>query len=645
MEDTVGGWWDVLIRKAAYRGHPRAAVQLADIDKLAPVFFRAMGGAAGLGLRSTVGTEHAGRRSLLERIAGTNTTVELAWSDAKSLYLPEKIDLFPDKERNKQLYFWLLALSAEYATLLADTEFAQADWLERNRIATVRCLRAMPGLGQIYALLVREYIPLRGALWDLPAQEQQIEKHIRQTLQSPENPAAAEMADVVETAAQAGSCSKTRSKTRKKTVGVTPVHLWMHPAPPAHAGQAASDEGSGRDGENDQHKSEETRKRRRYRAQKAAPDERQNGPLIVFRAESIFTWDNYLKVNRSDEDDGDNDTRPADDMDTLSVARDTKKRASRLRFDLDLPGSEVDGTPIGPGILLPEWDFRRQTLLPDYCLIKPMLPRDARPCEIPQHLIRATHRLRRQFQALMPQRSRRFGQVDGQDLDLDRVVRFFTDVKAGQAESNGGLYVDRPRSERSLACLLLADASLSTEAWVGRGAQASSIINVIRDSLMLFAEALQASGDSFGLYGFSSLRRKEVRFLLLKDFSEPYDATTRGRIAALCPGFYTRIGAAIRHSTRILKEQPAHKRLLLLVTDGKPNDLDHYEGRYGVEDTRQAVIEARQAGLVPFCVTIDREAGDYLPHLFGSHNYVVVHDATRLPHTLTKLYAALSQNG
>ncbi|MBV8156783.1 MAG: hypothetical protein JO278_03945 [Dyella sp.] len=641
MEDTVGGWWDVLIRKAAYRGYPHAAVQLADIDKLAPVFFRAMGGAAGLGLRSTVGTEHAGRRSLLERIAGTNTTVELAWSDTKSLYLPEKIDIFPDKERNKQLYFWLLALSAEYVKLLAEAEFAQADWLERNRVATVRCLRAMPGLGQIYALLVRAYIPLRGTLWDLSEQDQQIETHIRKTLQNPENPAATEMADVVETAAQAGP----HSKTRKKILGITPVHLWMHPAPPAQAGQTASDDGGGRDDENHQHQSEDTRKRRRYRAQKATPNEQRNGPLIVFRAESIFTWDNYLKVNRCDDDDGNNDTRPAEDMDSLSVARDTRKRSSRLRFDLDLPGAEADGTPIGPGILLPEWDYRQHALQPDYCRIKPMLPHDAQPCEVPQHLRQATRRLRRQFQALMPQRNRRFGQVDGQDLDLDRVVRFFTDVQAGQAESNGGLYVDLPRSQRSLACLLLADVSLSTEAWVGHGAQASSVIHVIRDSLMLFAEALQASGDSFGLYGFSSLRRKEVRYLLLKDFNEPYDATTRGRIAALRPGFYTRMGAAIRHSTRILKEQPAHKRLLLLVTDGKPNDLDQYEGRYGVEDTRQAVIEARQAGLVPFCVTIDREAGDYLPHLFGSHNYVLVHDATRLPHVLTRLYAALSQNG
>ena len=179
-----------------------------------------------------------------------------------------------------------------------------------------------------------------------------------------------------------------------------------------------------------------------------------------------------------------------------------------------------------------------------------------------------------------------------------------------------------------VACLLLADISLSTESWLG---DAGQVIQVIRDSLLLFAEALTACGDAFGLYGFSSIRREEVRYLLLKDFAERYDDACRGRILALRPGYYTRLGAAIRHSSRILLEQAAQRRVLLILSDGKPNDLDHYEGRYGVEDTRQAVLEARRAGLIPFCVTVDREAGDYLPHLFGAQGCVVVRDANELP--------------
>ncbi|HEX5276361.1 MAG TPA: VWA domain-containing protein, partial [Fluviicoccus sp.] len=119
--------------------------------------------------------------------------------------------------------------------------------------------------------------------------------------------------------------------------------------------------------------------------------------------------------------------------------------------------------------------------------------------------------------------------------------------------------------------------------------------------------------------------------------------TVRGRIAAIKPGFYTRMGAAIRHSTTILKEQPAERRLLLVLTDGKPNDVDHYEGRYGIEDTRHAVRAAREAGLTVFCVTIDRDAADYLPHLFGGQGFVVVKDANELPRLLPRLYLQMTK--
>src|SRR5690606_41977087 len=109
------------------------------------------------------------------------------------------------------------------------------------------------------------------------------------------------------------------------------------------------------------------------------------------------------------------------------------------------------------------------------------------------------------------------------------------------------------------------------------------------------------------------------------------------------PGFYTRMGAAIRHSTSILREQPAERRLLLILTDGKPNDVDHYEGRYGIEDTRHAVRAAREAGLTVFCVTVDRNGADYLPHFFGAKNCVVVQNATQLPRLLPRLYVQLTR--
>src|SRR5690606_35967150 len=142
--------------------------------------------------------------------------------------------------------------------------------------------------------------------------------------------------------------------------------------------------------------------------------------------------------------------------------------------------------------------------------------------------------------------------------------------------------------------LLLADLSLSTDAWINNEER---IIDVIRDSLFLFSESLAGTGDRFGLYGFSSRHRAHVRLQHIKAFEEKYDGRVRGRSAAITPGFYTRMGAAIRHATSLLARQAANRRLLLILTDGKPNDLDHYEGRYGIEDTRHAIGEARKQGL------------------------------------------------
>src|SRR5690606_10995829 len=133
-----------------------------------------------------------------------------------------------------------------------------------------------------------------------------------------------------------------------------------------------------------------------------------------------------------------------------------------------------------------------------------------------------------------------------------------------------------------------------------------------------------ACGDSHALYAFTSRKRHDVSVLTLKDFDEPLDGRARRRIGALKPGYYTRMGAALRHVTARLAPRPNRHRLLLLLTDGKPNDADHYEGRYGVEDTRRAIHEARRAGLAVFGITVDTRARDYFPYLFGRGAYAIV---------------------
>jgi nitric oxide reductase NorD protein len=415
------------------------------------------------------------------------------------------------------------------------------------------------------------------------------------------------------------------------------VPLWLHDlasggAAGATGGEAHAAESGG--------STQDPREKKRHRARRVEAPEGKNGFLMMFRAESLLSWADFIKVNRPFDDDPNPDAeQAANDMEELAVTRDGPTTASKVRFDLDLPSAAADDIPLCEGILLPEWDWRKRALKPDHCRLQPLTARDAEPAPLPPRLKRAAQRLRSQFAALAPQRHWLKNQPDGPEPDLDACVRAYADrLASGHALGDGGYLAQQP-CERDLACLALADLSLSTDAWVGNEHR---VIDVVKDSLLLFGEALAATGDRYAFYGFSSLKRGNVRFHHIKSFEETYGPATRGRIAALKPGYYTRMGAAIRHATSILAAQPAALRLLLILTDGKPNDLDHYDGRYGIEDTRMAVGEARRAGLRPFCITIDREGAAYLPHLFGPAGFTVIRQPEELPSRLPLLYAQLT---
>lgn len=616
MEEFVGGLWHKLITRAAQRQYPQAAVRLADIERTAGVLFRAFGGEPGLRVAAAAPTRHGARRRLLARIAGTDERAEHACRDEETLQLPPQIALFAQSSLNRDLYFWLIALAAN------DRDSVEP-WIVRNQNATQAALARYPGLGPRYRRLVDAALSQRIAIERLPQDEACVEQAIRAALRRP------------------GSVSALPANTPRKTRPPQPVPLWLYPTEQSLAAaqrRAAEDAAAEQEGGGAPTADAD---RKRLRARRTESPEGKNGFLMVFRAESLLSWADYLRLDRPLDDDPDPDAaRRAQDLDELAVTRDRRTTASRIKFDLDLPSAAQDDLPLGEGILLPEWDFRKRLLRPDYCRVRPMVARDAAPCALPAHLKKPAQRLRWQFSALQPVRRWLKSQPDGQEPDVDACVRAHADRIAGSCGREAGTYLAQLPCERDLACLVLADLSLSTDAWVSDHAR---VIDVVKDSLTLFAEALSATGDAFGLYGFSSLKRGNVRVHGIKTFSENYDGVIRGRIAALKPGYYTRLGAAIRYATRLLEEQRAALRLLLILTDGKPNDTDHYEGRYGIEDTRVAVTEAHSRGLRPFCVTVDREGEAYLPHLFGPAGFTVIRKPQELPARLPQLYAQLTR--
>lgn len=283
----------------------------------------------------------------------------------------------------------------------------------------------------------------------------------------------------------------------------------------------------------------------------------------------------------------------------------------------------------GGGFHYPEWDYRKRIYREPGAMVYLLSAGQGAQKWVDDTL--AEHEamlkdIRRRFEMLSAQRVRYRKQVDGDDIDLDAYTESFADFRAGFHMAEG-LYQMRRTADRHMAITLLIDISGSTDSWVSANRR---IIDVEREALLLVCMALEGLGEPYSVEAFSGEGPDAVTVRQVKSFDEPFSNAVALRISALEPQHYTRAGAAIRHATVGLMRQPAAHRLLLLLSDGKPNDRDDYEGRYGVEDMRQAVTEASLQGIFPFCLTIDRQAANYLPRVFGAHQYALLTKPERL---------------
>lgn len=617
MEEQFGLLWHKFITRMADQRHLDAAVDLADEKGAIATFFRALGGDAGLQVEAVDRTSVNRRRSWLQRIAGSGDKVELAWRDANALKLPLKIAWFETPALNRDLYYWLAAMAA-HEVQINNPQYNT--WFARSQLTVLLTLQRYPGLLKRYTRLVQAHLQQRPDPESLADNEREAELQIRQALREP------------------GSVEI----LRWAKLAPFPVPLWLHPGAgdSSRALQTPIDEEAPGAQKGD-HETRELADVDRRQAEQVDDSEQYRG-LVTVRMENIFSWGEFVNVDRGseEEEDAEQAESVARDLDVLSVSRQRKASAIRLKFDLDLPSPSADDEILSQGLLLPEWDWKKQTMIERCCHIVEMMATDAEPVELPQTLKKTARQLRNQFQMLAPARVWMRNQSDGQDIDLEAYIRYRSEKTAKTGVSADNLYRELRSGARDLACLLVADLSLSTDTWVNNHQR---VIDVIRDSLYLFSESLAATGDAFSLVGFSSRKRDPIRIHILKRFNENYNAQIRGRISQIKPGYYTRLGAAIRYATEQLKLQGAGRRLLLILTDGKPNDLDQYEGRFGIEDTRKAIIEAKQLGLQPFCVTIDHKGNQYLPHLFGNNGYVVIQNPLEMPRYLPTLYAQLTQ--
>ena len=291
-----------------------------------------------------------------------------------------------------------------------------------------------------------------------------------------------------------------------------------------------------------------------------------------------------------------------------------------------------DGTYHEEGASLhKEWDFKRQRYKKNWVAVREI---DLHPTA--DDFVAATLKkyagmvksLRRTFEILRGEDRVLKKQPHGDNIDIDALVETWADAQSGM-EMSDRIFTKMHKDERNIAVIFMVDMSGSTKGWINQAE---------REALVLLCEALETLGDRYAIYGFSSVTRKRCEVFRIKRFDDAYDDTTKARIANITSQEYIRFGAFIRHFTELFADVEARTKLLITLSDGKPEDYDGYRGEYGIEDTRMALMEARREGVHPFCITIDREARGYLQHMYGAANYVVIDDIDKLPRKVADIY-------
>ncbi|WP_210528212.1 nitric oxide reductase activation protein NorD [Rubellimicrobium arenae] len=625
-EETVGNLWHGWASRMATVPDQGVdhGVTLEEMRMSAGMLFRALDGTSGVEIGPAPATVVARRRRLKEQVAGVWPREYRASFDGERLRLPPALTVFASRDLNRAAYLWIAALAATARIPDRCDDPLMADLMQIRSIGEAsRAVRSQcPGLaptGDILAAHLRS----QRAVQPVGAAEAAVEELVLWMLGGdlPANgPARALLSDM-----------DTGVSAPRGYVPMTSVPIWPRLERSA-AGQGASDSPEPEPGPAGAAVPSRKQGRRETLDQANRRDS-----FILYRFEGILSWAESLNLARmTDDDDAENAAKAAEDQDHVTLSQHFRRAASRLRVSLDLAPQDADHERLSDRFTYPEWNHRTRSYLPDHTRVLEAEAEAASATTMPDPRLAA--RVRRQFEALHPRRVTLPRQMDGAELDLDSVVASQALIRA-TGQGSDRIHLASRATERDLAVALLVDCSRSTEAVTGD----RSVIETARDSVAALAAGLDKVGDRMAIWGFSSLRRDRVFLHRCKSFSEPMSAAVTARIGGLRPGHYTRLGAAIRHASAQLALQGATKRLLLVLTDGKPNDLDHYEGIHGIEDSRMAVREARALGQSVHGVIIDADGQDWFARIFGRTGFTLLPHPERLPRALPDIYHGLTR--
>ncbi|MDP2080348.1 MAG: VWA domain-containing protein [Pseudotabrizicola sp.] len=613
-EETVGNLWHgVAQRLAPVAGYAEHAVALDAVRPSVTLLFRALGGKPGVEIAASPATASRHRRGMAAQLAEAQVLEHVASFDGDTLRLPPVIDAFPTAALNRTAFLWLAALAAGAETYGAPLDAYAGDLchLAATAKATMCALHLCPGLRTPYATLCAHLLTVMPDHATSSA-ERTVLDHARAMLTGDLRPV------------------HTQGLAPRGYTPLAPLPVWLRldRLARSQAATPAEDGISAPPG-----LATATRKQGKREDNEQA---NRTDSFIMHRFESIFSWVESMGLNRvTDDDDLENAQKAAEDQDHITLTKHHKRAATRLRLHLDLAPQDADHERLSDTFTYPEWNHRARSYMPDHVRV---LEADAVPGETFAPDPRLIARVRYQFGALHPRRILLPRQVDGNELDLDALIAAQVAIRA-TGQGSDRIFRALRTVERDLSVAILMDCSRSTESVVG----SRSIIDTTREALAALAGGIDAAGDRLAIWGFSSLRRDRVFLTRCKRFDERLTPDVTARIGGLRPGHYTRLGAAIRHASAQLATEPSARKLLLVLTDGKPNDLDHYEGTHGIEDSHKAVREARRTGQAVHGVIVDADGQDWFARIFGRAGFTLLPDPARLGRALPDIYRSLTQ--
>jgi nitric oxide reductase NorD protein len=307
--------------------------------------------------------------------------------------------------------------------------------------------------------------------------------------------------------------------------------------------------------------------------------------------------------------------------------------------------NEMEGKePISEPFHYSEWDYQIQLERPAWATV---LERRAKAGDLQvidditaQHK-RLISRMKFLLDAMQPQGVTRIRKLeDGDDIDINAAIASLIDMRMGM-HPDPRIMMRSVRKVRDISVMVLLDLSESTNEKVN--GQDFSVLDLTRQATVLLADAISKVGDPFAIHGFSSDGRHDVQYLKFKDFDQPYDEKPKARLAGMTGQLSTRMGAAIRHAGHYLRQQKSSKKLMIVITDGEPADIDVRDPQYLRYDAKKAVEELSRSGMITYCMSLDPRADQYVSRIFGARNYMVVDHVERLPEKLPLLYAGLTR--